>query len=784
LTSMIIIPNIISQCGITSSTNPAPLNINSSFALQYVFQREVHMLLGNFMTQDIKFENCDIYLDSDYIYNNSTDPIPRMEFINCKIYVDRGFRGSTSNTANGFISMPVQLVFDGCCFEGDNPAEVLHIEGGGLIFTNNTVNITNSLHMFHFKNIDTQLENAFYGNTINFQIEPGFQEGLMSLEQNSGTIKIGDNYQNKNIFNIIGTAIIDRSLNDNLIVENSEFNIDAVYNNLIPESHAIYLSRSKGLDVNNCIFNGKDKSEIGIYLKSCENFSISNSQLNTLEEAILVSEKTKQFNVSSCSFSSNKTAIKSSFANQSFAAGDILGNTFTSNTIDIHSTGAWLRLDVISNNFSGQQYGILADGDNKYNIDRNSFFNSYAGSILYSNGDNENLHVQNQFNTIIGVHSLNQNEQYEFLDNCFSSTAGDVYIDGTVMSQVGQQSREAGNCFTKQGIPDISANGTTFEYYRPDSKVNTCSDPITTGSYSEPNAVISPDLVCGSGVIYTGTVYNYCNFNIKTLTCDQAKQLANQLLTQINFVNGSNTYTNLIQKAYVLKRLRTCRARLLKFMFGCKEEAPHDPNGGGGSFSPGDGTAAGVELKNSSNKYESAAFVGLAIELGHLQDASDYLASMPYSDEEMLDYKGVQLINIQFQTLRDSFVLSQTQKSLLYSIGLKPHPLAGYARGLYHQLTGQTIYPSIPVKTFTRTKINQSSVNVIYPNPVSNVLTIESASETNHVRITDISGRIILSQQIIDKTSQFDTSTWSSGLYIVTLTDQEGKNESYKLVKQ
>lgn len=73
---------------------------------------------------------------------------------------------------------------------------------------------------------------------------------------------------------------------------------------------------------------------------------------------------------------------------------------------------------------------------------------------------------------------------------------------------------------------------------------------------------------------------------------------------------------------------------------------------------------------------------------------------------------------------------------------------------------------------------------IIYPNPVSDVLTIESVSETNHVRITDISGRIILSQQIISKTSQFDTSTWSSGLYIVTLTNQAGRNESYKVAKQ
>ncbi|MBK8347052.1 MAG: hypothetical protein IPL08_05295 [Saprospiraceae bacterium] len=156
LISMSCIPALISQCGITSTTPNPPINIFNSFAIQYLSQRIVHIKQDNYMTQDIKFENCEIYLDANFVYRGIADPIPLMEFINCKIHVDGGFRG-----ADGFSPMPVQLVFDGCCFEGDSPAEVLHIEGGGLVFTNNTVNITNSLHMFHFKNIDTQLENAF-----------------------------------------------------------------------------------------------------------------------------------------------------------------------------------------------------------------------------------------------------------------------------------------------------------------------------------------------------------------------------------------------------------------------------------------------------------------------------------------------------------------------------------------------------------------------------------------------------------------------------------------------
>jgi len=167
-----------------------------------------------------------------------------------------------------------------------------------------------------------------------------------------------------------------------------------------------------------------------------------------------------------------------------------------------------------------------------------------------------------------------------------------------------------------------------------------------------------------------------------------------------------------------------------------------------------------------------------------LQEASNYLASMPYTDEEMLDFRDVQLLNIQYQSLRDSFELSQSQKNLLYSIGSKSHPLAAYARGLYYQLTGETIYPDIPIKTFTRSKVNKLELEVIYPNPFNDVLTIDSASETSRVKISDISGRTILDNQINGKTTHFDTSSWQSGIYIVTLTGLDGTNSSYKVVKQ
>jgi hypothetical protein len=36
--------------------------------------------------------------------------------------------------------------------------------------------------------------------------------------------------------------------------------------------------------------------------------------------------------------------------------------------------------------------------------------------------------------------------------------------------------------------------------------------------------------------------------------------------------------------------------------------------------------------------------------------------------------------------------------------GQKEFPLAAYARGLYYQLTGEIMYPDIPVLTFDRSR--------------------------------------------------------------------------------
>jgi hypothetical protein len=149
----------------------------------------------------------------------------------------------------------------------------------------------------------------------------------------------------------------------------------------------------------------------------------------------------------------------------------------------------------------------------------------------------------------------------------------------------------------------------------------------------------------------------------------------------------------------------------------------------------------------------------------------------------MVDFKEVQLINIQYQTLKDSFELSPSQNDILYNIGLKSDPLAAYARGLYHQLTGEIIYPDIPILTFNRsaTTLNRSS-DGIYPNPFNDYITINVVNPS-YLRITDLNGQIIVEDQNIEGKKTINTSLWHSGVYIVNLSTHRGETISYKTVK-
>jgi len=70
----------------------------------------------------------------------------------------------------------------------------------------------------------------------------------------------------------------------------------------------------------------------------------------------------------------------------------------------------------------------------------------------------------------------------------------------------------------------------------------------------------------------------------------------------------------------------------------------------------------------------------------------------------------------------------------------------------------------------------------VYPNPFADQIIIDNQEENMMLQIHDINGRILRNQMLLNGKNQIDSSTWSSGVYLVKV--QVGaKMQTWKLVK-
>lgn len=75
----------------------------------------------------------------------------------------------------------------------------------------------------------------------------------------------------------------------------------------------------------------------------------------------------------------------------------------------------------------------------------------------------------------------------------------------------------------------------------------------------------------------------------------------------------------------------------------------------------------------------------------------------------------------------------------------------------------------------------------MYPNPANKQVTIEFPQNTNtnyQLQIADLAGKIVIQQKINTTTAQINLSKLTTGIYLVTITDNKGNKEVKKLVKE
>ena len=94
----------------------------------------------------------------------------------------------------------------------------------------------------------------------------------------------------------------------------------------------------------------------------------------------------------------------------------------------------------------------------------------------------------------------------------------------------------------------------------------------------------------------------------------------------------------------------------------------------------------------------------------------------------------------------------------------------------------QIEYP--PLETALPSNISNTNEVKMYPNPVSNSLTIESIETIQSIRIYDLTGKTVKHSQVNGKRVTLDVSDLYIGMYLLEVQGQNGKQGIHKIIKQ
>ena len=94
-------------------------------------------------------------------------------------------------------------------------------------------------------------------------------------------------------------------------------------------------------------------------------------------------------------------------------------------------------------------------------------------------------------------------------------------------------------------------------------------------------------------------------------------------------------------------------------------------------------------------------------------------------------------------------------------------------------------YPVIFVRTpYSNTELEEASIEV-FPNPASEYVEIVQPYEHARVTITDLLGRVVLTQDSLNIRTRIDVSSLNAGTYVASITDSvSGKSVQRMVVLQ
>jgi len=510
--------------------------------------------------------------------------------------------------------------------------------------------------------------------------------------------------------------------------------------------------------IRNCIQNG---SYWGITNWNCQNVEVSDNVFNNTIGACIVTDA-GSFRIVGNEFHSGENDILFASTSAGFHS-TIEDNDFYGSNTGIRAIGTTIgRNEIRNNRFFTGFFDMFMDGDNNYLAEFNNFTGPY-GVITISNGGHPNEVRNNDFTgNWVGIMTVRDNENYTFVENCFSTSFYDAFVYGGITEVVGN-GEPASNCFTHIGNPssttiNIGGNPEPFTYWEPfDNQIN-CLDAIL----AHPNVQILKEgfaniILCGSN---GGTPQiDPCNPNKTINDAIAAKYWLENELTTIQ----NNHSLPPQEKAGLLNANNRCLNRVTGLLFELylKDE----------QFN----TARNLYTGDDSDDAKVAIY-GSFIHENDLQSARNFLNGLSAGSQGLNDFKTVQLINLERLQAGPDYTADAPTLSAIQNIAYQEHPYASYAKSLYFALTEELISSDIPDIFGQQANVITDNNHIpvpkirVYPNPFDDRLFIDMDKlQDADITITDVLGETVYQSVGVNFSRSITTSTWSYGPYIVSI---------------
>lgn len=440
-------------------------------------------------------------------------------------------------------------------------------------------------------------------------------------------------------------------------------------------------------------------------------------------------------------------------------------------------SGLWYALDIINNDFTGGEIGVMVGPNSYYRIGGNRFSGPMAaGNLMLHTGYNSmffSTSVCNRFENsgTLGALAAGDNHKLNFWQNEFalpgtSSTDLGVsalwFIPGSINVSQGHPQYPADNCFTNPGTkPDIATVGNTqpFQYfYRGGEHADCKHEPLNPGNYLKFQT--NPD----------GQAFPCAEFGGIPLLPPNATEAELQAIRQLLASFGSSAPSQ-VDSAVWYHQLQQQKAALLQHLVqAALDSADHQQ--------------AESLLAGEQNRAADWAIFGLRTSRRDYAGALAWLQQMPATDMFDLQFRNVQLINLAFLQNPASYALAAADSSYLHGIANGSGPVRDYARSLLGLLKGQRFDIEIPgLEAQQQPPAVESRASEldwrVFPNPADETLQLAwhavPIEAPWRITISDLAGRVIRNEHMDPSVGghTLQIGSLQNGFYILIISDQQ-----------